>query len=91
MPRHTKIVDEHFTSQTCAKCFARFNRRTKKHRFKICPHCHANEAALLPGMIVSKMSNRQLRKAREQKREEIQQQQQQDVNQPRDAVNPTRQ
>lgn len=89
------FVDEYYTSQTCAKCFGRFDRRTKKNRFKICQQCHPNEHALLPGTIISKLSNRQLKKMRKEKREEIerhrqQQQPQQNVNQQWNVVNPTR-
>lgn len=91
-----RFVDEYYTSQTCAKCFGRFDRRTKSHRFKICQQCHPDDRALLPGMIISKVSNRQLNKLRKEKRVEIerhqhqQQQPQQNVNQPGNAVNPTR-
>lgn len=87
------FVDEYYTSQTCAKCFARFDRRTRRNRFKICQQCEPDERALLPGMIISKVSNRELRKRRKEEREFIeqqQQQQQQNVNQPHVAVNPTR-
>lgn len=86
-----RFVDEYYTSQTCAKCFGRFDRRTKANRFKICQQCVPNDAALLPGMIISKMSSRQLQKLRKQKRvEQRQQPQPQNFNQPGNAVNPIR-
>lgn len=34
-----KMVDEWKTSQTCAKCFKPFDRRTKKDRYKVCKQC----------------------------------------------------
>ena len=33
------LTDEYFTSQTCARCFKRFDRRTRNHRFKVCTNC----------------------------------------------------
>lgn len=84
------LVDEYFTSQTCAKCFARFDRRTKRNRFKICQQCQPDARAGLPGMTISKLSNRALTKRRKEERALIEQQQQQNVNQPHGAMNPTR-
>jgi len=55
------IVDEYFTSQTCAKCFKRFDRRTRSHRFKVCPDCTPDARGILPTMIVSRKSKRQMR------------------------------
>lgn len=56
-------VDEYKTSQTCAKCFRPFDRRTKKDRFKVCHQCIPNAANIpidyrLSRVIISKMSNR---------------------------------
>lgn len=56
-------VDEYNTSQTCAKCFRPFDRRTKKHRYKVCHECIPNAANItianhLSGVIIAKMSNR---------------------------------
>lgn len=34
---YVRFVDEYFTSQTCAKCFSRFDRNTRSHRFKVKP------------------------------------------------------
>lgn len=55
---HVNIVDEYFTSQTCAKCLQRFDRRTRSHRFKVCPDCKPDQAAMLPTMIVGRKSKR---------------------------------
>lgn len=32
---YIRFVDEYFTSQTCARCFGRFDRNTRAHRFKV--------------------------------------------------------
>lgn len=40
-------VDEYMTSQTCAKCFARFDRRTRSHHFKVCRNCVYSPEMLL--------------------------------------------
>lgn len=63
-----RFVDEYFTSQTCARCFGRFDPRTKPNRFKVCQQCHMDENALLPRQIISTASKRQLKKWREQQR-----------------------
>lgn len=52
------MVDEYYTSQTCAKCFGRFDPRTKRHRFKVCLDCRPSVDAMLPSMIVCKVSKR---------------------------------
>lgn len=58
---YVNSVDEYYTSQTCAKCFGRFDRRTRSHRFKVCQNCEPNPDAMLPSMIVSRKSKRQVR------------------------------
>lgn len=58
------MVDEYYTSQTCAKCFGRFDRRTKRHRFKVCLDCRPHPDAMLPSMIVCKVSKRKMREER---------------------------
>lgn len=55
------IVDEYYTSQTCAKCFRRFARHTKRNRFKVCLDCRPSVEAMLPSMIVGKHSKRTMR------------------------------
>lgn len=32
---YVRFVDEYFTSQTCARCYQRFDRNTRSHRFKV--------------------------------------------------------
>lgn len=32
---YIRFVDEYFTSQTCARCFSRFDQNTRKDRFKV--------------------------------------------------------
>lgn len=44
-------VKEDYTSQTCAKCFGRFDRRTKAHKFKVCRNCTYSEHMLMPTTI----------------------------------------
>lgn len=58
------MVDEYYTSQTCAKCFGRFDRRTRRHRFKVCLDCRPHLDAMLPSMIVCKVSKRKMREER---------------------------
>lgn len=58
-----RMVDEFNTSQTCAKCFRPFDRRTRKDRFKVCHECIPNAANVtienhLSRVIVSKTSKR---------------------------------
>lgn len=67
------FVDEYFTSQTCAKCFKRFDRATKRNRFKVCRNCVPIEHAgiTLPDTVVCKKGKRQLRHERLQKKAEI--------------------
>lgn len=55
------IVDEYYTSQTCAKCYKRFDRRTRSHRFKVCLDCKPDVRAMLPTMIVGRKSKRKRR------------------------------
>lgn len=79
------FVDEYMTSQTCAKCFGRFDPRTKRNRFKVCRNCVPIEqgGVSLPPVIISKAGKRQMQLARREKR-------QANVNQPvRQAVNRT--
>lgn len=52
------MVDEYYSSQTCAKCFGRFDPRTKSHRFKICVDCKPNPRARQPNIIVAKKGKR---------------------------------
>lgn len=63
-----RMVDEWKTSQTCAKCFQPFDRRSKFDRFKVCYDCIPNQANIpmdhLSRKIVSKMSNRMYQKER---------------------------
>lgn len=68
---YIRYVDEFMTSQTCAKCFGRFDRRTRSHRFKVCQNCKPNGDALLPDVIISKKSNRQLQLERFEKEAEL--------------------
>lgn len=64
--RHCRVnmVDEYFTSQTCAKCFGRFDRRTKRHRFKVCTDCRPDPNAMLPSLIVTKIGKKKWREMR---------------------------
>ncbi|XP_055317515.1 uncharacterized protein LOC129576423 [Sitodiplosis mosellana] len=86
-----RFVDEYFTSQTCAKCFGRFDPRTKRNRFKVCRQCWLNgyDGQILPNKIVTTLSNRELKKERREKKQE-RMQQNVNNNQPRNAANPTR-
>lgn len=55
------MVDEYYTSQTCGKCYSRFDRRTKRDRYKVCIDCrpYPNEMIIpLPSMIVTTKSKR---------------------------------
>ena len=38
------LTDEYYTSQTCARCFKRFDRRTRNHRFKVCTDCEPGKS-----------------------------------------------
>jgi len=64
---HSRVnfVDEYYTSQTCANCFGRFDRKTKPDRFKVCRECVANPEAGLPPMIITQLSKRKLQEKRE--------------------------
>lgn len=53
-------VDEYFTSQTCAKCFGRFDVTTKKNKFKICQDCQPKREAMLPSKIVTQLGKKNL-------------------------------
>jgi hypothetical protein len=58
---HVNMVDEYYSSQTCGKCYARFDRRTKRNRFKICLDCKPipDEMIIpLPSIIVGLQSKR---------------------------------
>lgn len=50
-------VDEYFTSQTCAKCLGRFERRTKSFKFKVCRDCtystELHEMTLVPTAVAT--------------------------------------
>lgn len=63
---HCKVnmVDEYYTSQTCGKCYARFDRRTKKHRFKVCTDCRPDTTEMLPSLIVTKIGRKRWREMR---------------------------
>lgn len=63
-------VNEHMTSQTCARCFRRFDQRTKKHRFKVCRNCVANPEMILPSSITTK-KGRHLRRHEKSRVSEI--------------------
>lgn len=52
------MTDEYNTSQTCAKCFKRFDRRTRNDRFKLCLDCQPHPDAMLPSIIVGRKSKR---------------------------------
>lgn len=54
------IVDEYYTSQTCGLCGARFDPRTKSHRFKVCHDCKPSPEMMLPSVIVTKQSKRMI-------------------------------
>lgn len=60
-----RMVDEWMTSQHCARCFRRFDPRTKSHRFKKCTNCLPNPIVRLPTVIVTNVSKRimQMKKA----------------------------
>lgn len=62
------FVDEYFTSQTCANCFGRFARNTRKNRFKVCRKCKPTiddiENACLPTKVVTQLGSRALKFAR---------------------------
>lgn len=58
------MVDEHNTSQHCAKCFTKFDRRTKNYRYKKCNDCHPNPILQLPTQIVTGLSKRALQMKR---------------------------
>lgn len=54
------LVNEDYTSQTCANCFKKFPRHTKSNRFKVCQGCtrDADAHTALPSLIVTKKSRR---------------------------------
>lgn len=52
------LADKYFTSQTCANCFGRFNRRTRSHKFNLCQDCRPREDAMLPTLIVIRVGKR---------------------------------
>lgn len=58
------MVNEYMTSQHCAKCFTRYDRRTKAYRFKTCHNCQPNDIVWLPTMIVTNVSKRALQMKR---------------------------
>lgn len=60
-----RMVDEYLTSQTCAKCFERFERRTKAFRYKLCANCRPSPLTFWPDTIVTNVGKRilQMRRA----------------------------
>lgn len=62
-------VDEYFTSQTCAKCYGRFDPQTKKDKFKVCQDCKPVQSAMLPSRIVTQLGRRDLQSFRKMDRE----------------------
>lgn len=68
-----RFVDEWNTSQHCAKCIERFDRRTRNHKFKVCQECHPIEldGLISPRVIVSKLSKRKLKQLRRVKKAEL--------------------
>lgn len=60
------FVNEYFTSQTCANCFARFDRSTRRDRFKVCRNCNPTDpyAARLPSKVITQHSKRHMQGAR---------------------------
>lgn len=58
------MVDEFNTSQHCAKCFNKFDRRTKAFRFKQCSNCQPNHILQLPTRIITNVSKRILQMRR---------------------------
>lgn len=59
-----RMVDEYLTSQTCANCFGRFDRRTKPYRFKLCADCRPHPSIFHPNRIVTNVSKRLLQMQR---------------------------
>lgn len=59
-------VDEYMTSQTCARCTTRFDRRTKSHRFKVCRNCVPNPQMWLPSSITTRKGRYLLRHEKRQ-------------------------
>lgn len=55
------MVDEYYTSQTCAKCLTRLDPRKKRNRFKVCTDCRPDPYAMLPSIIVAKKGKRVMR------------------------------
>lgn len=70
------FVDEYFTSQTCANCFGRFDRNTRRHRFKVCKKCKPTNDdianACLPNKIVTELGKRTLKRKRDFAKDHIQ-------------------
>lgn len=62
-------VDEYNTSQTCALCYARFDRRTRSHKFKVCQDCRPTDRLFLPSLIVTQMGKRDLQAFRKMDRQ----------------------
>lgn len=59
-----RMVDEYLTSQTCAKCFGRFDRRTKPYRYKLCADCQPYPFNFHPNRIITNVSKRLLQMKR---------------------------
>lgn len=59
-----KMVNENFTSQTCGRCFKRFDPHTKRFRFKTCTNCEPQQSVMLPPVIVTNVSKRALQMRR---------------------------
>lgn len=66
-------VDEWMTSQTCAKCFGRFDPRTKRHRFKVCKNCRRNQEMMMPSSITTNKGRHLLMREQAEARRLIQQ------------------
>ena len=60
-----RMVDEYLTSQTCALCFGRFDRRTRPYRFKLCADCQPSPLIFWPETIVTNVGKRVLQMRRE--------------------------
>lgn len=64
-----RFVDEYYTSQTCAKCFGRFDRNTRKDRFKVCRNCKPKDDwDFLPFEIIVESGHRALRRLKREAR-----------------------
>lgn len=62
-------TDEFYTSQTCGRCFGRFDPLTRPNKFKVCNDCQAKREAMLPSKIVTQWGKRDLQAIRKMNRE----------------------